>query len=404
MNEHVLKQSNGLRIPDLSGKARRQRWVWVLLLLVAVGAGIAYFTRPRAEADLYRFDRVERRTLIQLVDTSGSLDVRSRVEVPAPIAGRLTAIAVRVRQQVEKGQLLATLDARVGALAVRSAEVNVEAASGRASQAQVAVVAAQKGAERVRRLRDKGLASQQEAVEAENALDQARAAQLAARAESKLANENLAGARLQSSLSQIVAPEAGVVLRAPEDVGAAVAPEREPLFVIAAPLAVMRVEAQVSETEIANVAPGRKAEILVQALPGRSFSATVDHIGIEPKREAGVVVYPVTLLVENPDGALMPGMSARVRMEVARAQDVVSVHEAALRFSPEDAAPSSRSRVWRKNGGPNRLEPIEVTLGVSDGVYIAIEGPGIAAGDQIAIGLLRPGSGSTKPNVSLGQK
>lgn len=408
MNDHLAPQhDNGLRIPDLNTAARKRRWLWVALALVAAGVAAAILTRPTAEAAAYRYDRVERRTLVQLVDTSGSLDARRRIEVPAPVAGRLMSIAVEPRQKVEKGQLLATLDERSGEFAVRSAEVGVEAAGGRVAQAQVALGSAQKNAEHVRRLRDKGLASQQDQLQADDALQQAKAALAAARADNKLAGENAAAARMQRSLNRIVAPEAGIVLRAPEGVGAAVAPEREPLFVIAEPLEVMRVEALVSETEIASVAPGRKAEIVVQALPERSFEARVDRIGIEPKREGGVVSYPVTLLVDNADGALMPGMSARVRMEVARADNALSVHEAALRFNPEDARPGKSSRVWRRAGGINDLEPVEVKTGISDGIYVAIEGRGaapIAEGDQIAIGAVWNGRGSNKPNVSLGKK
>src|SRR5262249_53566209 len=151
-------------------------------------------------------------------------------------------------------------------------------------------------------------------------------------------------------------------------VGAAVSPARGPLFVIAEPLSTMRVEAPVSETEIAQIAPGHKAEVIVQALPGKTFTASVDSIGIEPQRESGVVAYPVTLLVDNPDNLLLPGMSVRVRMQVARADNALSVREAALRFAPADAEPAaSRSRVWRMTSTLNELEAVAVKPGISDG-------------------------------------
>jgi HlyD family secretion protein len=395
-----------LQIPRLARRATLRRALVLGGLIVIAGLAVAYSARPKAGAVLYRFERAERRTIVQLVETSGNLDVRSRVEVPAPVAGLLTEVAVAPLQHVEKGQLLAKLDQRAGLLGVRSAEVSVEAAAGRLAQATTALESARQTAARVQRLRDKGLASQQDFIEADAARQQAQAALVAARSEKKLAAQSVAAAHLQQSLTRIEAPEAGVVLRAPEAAGAAVAPEREPLFVIAAPLDVMRVEALVSETEISSVTLGKKAEVLVQALPGRSFEATVERIGIEPKREGGVVRYPVKLLVKNEDGALLPGMSARVRMEVNRVADALSVHEAAVRFSPPDADPSSTPRVWRKGDSPNQLEPIAVDTGISDGVYVAIRpvGGALAAGDEVAIGLLQPGQSSSKPKVSLGKK
>jgi len=406
VNDHALKaQDNRLQIPQLARRARLRRLLVLLVLLAAAGAAVAYYTRPKPAAELYRVDRVARRTLIQLVETTGSVDVRSRVEVPAPTAGRLTSIAVQIRQKVEKGQLLATLDERAAQLAVRSAKVGVQAAAGRVGQAQAGFVSAQQVEERVRRLHDKGLASQQELGDAQSELARARAALDALRAERKLASEQVASAELGQSMSAIVAPAAGVVLRAPDRVGAAVRPEAGPLFVISDPLDTMRIEAFVGETEIALVQPGRKAEVLVQAIPGRSFSASVERIGLEPKREGGVVQYPVSLLVDNPDGALLPGMSARVRMEVARAEQVLSVHEAALRFSPEDAEPAKpRSRVFVRSGD-NDLVEVAIEAGISDGVHTELkpaEGAQLGEGDYVAIGLLQPGQSSGKPSVSLG--
>ena len=99
----------------------------------------------------------------------------------------------------------------------------------------------------------------------------------------------------------------------------------------------MRVDASVSETEVALIRPGQEAEILVSALPNDSFRGKVEHISIEPERRDGAVMYPVRLSVDNAKGVLLPGMSARARMQVARADNVLSVHEAALRFVPTDA-------------------------------------------------------------------
>ena len=85
----------------------------------------------------------------------------------------------------------------------------------------------------------------------------------------------------------------------------------------------------------------------------------------------------------------------------------LSVHEAAVRFNPPDVERAQGSRVWRRAGGPNDLEPVDITTGVSDGVYVAVEaaaGSTLNERDEVAIGLLQPGQTSHKPSVSLGQK
>jgi HlyD family secretion protein len=352
----------------------------------------------------YRTDAVARRTIVQLVEAAGSLDVRSRVEVPAPIAARLVSVAVQPRQHVDKGQVLAILDERAVELALRSARVTVEAASGRVGQAQAGADEARRNLERARQLQAKGLATTENVANAQAALELATAAIVAARAERKLASETVAAAELGKSLAAIVAPVAGVVLVAPDRIGAAVSPDRGPLFVIGEPLDVMRVEAPVNESEIALIAIGSKAEVFVQALPNKTWSARVERIGIEPKRDGGVVLYPVSLLVDNQNGVLLPGMSVRVRVEVARAVDVLAVHEAALRFTPEDAEPApARSRVWLKHRGAAQVESVAVKTGISDGVYAVVES-GLNNGDAVAIGLLQPDQQTGTPKMSLGGK
>ena len=79
------------------------------------------------------------------------------------------------------------------------------------------------------------------------------------------------------------------------------------------PTADCSIDAPVSETDIALIKQGQKAEVRVQALPGRTFDARVERIAIEPQKKGAVVLYPVTLFVDNADGALLPGMSARAR-------------------------------------------------------------------------------------------
>jgi HlyD family secretion protein len=216
----------------------------------------------------------------------------------------------------------------------------------------------------------------------------------------------VASAQLENQLSRLESPVSGVVLRAPERLGAAVSPEAGPLFVIGEPLTSLRIDASVSETDVARVKPGTAAQIEVSAVPGRAFTGRVERVAIDANRVEGAVLYPVVLSVDNPERVLLPGMTARVRMEVARANDALSVHEAALRYTPEGApAGSPRTRVWRRIG-PDRLEPVDVRTLVSDGVYTQVEpvgGSQLKLGDALAVGLLRP-EAKDAPRVTLGKK
>jgi HlyD family secretion protein len=393
-----------LKIPALHQGSR------LLRALVAAGvlggAAAAYFayTREDAPVEQFRTVPVARRDLVQLVSATGRIDVTSRTEVPAPAPGRLLSVAVSAGDSVTAGQVLAELDARAAQLALRSAAASVEAAGGGVAKARVAVDAAEASLTRTKQLLARGLTSPEDVRQAESAVASAKASFDAAQAERRLASENAATAKLGQTLTRIDAPRAGVVLRAPERVGAAVSPDQPALFVIGDPLTTMRVDAQVSETDVGHVKVGQTASVLVSAYPGKSYPGKVERIGVDAERKDGAVLYPLRISVQNHDGTLLPGMSARVELEVARAAGALSVHEAALRFTPEgadEAAP--RSRVFVRKG-PSELSAVPVRTLVSDGVYAQVEPEGgeLPEGAQVAVGLT--GGKSSSPNVSLGGK
>jgi HlyD family secretion protein len=165
----------------------------------------------------------------------------------------------------------------------------------------------------------------------------------------------------------------------------------------------------VSESDIGLVRVGQTASFEVLSFPGRTFTAKVERLAVDPRREAGVVTYSVRLLAENPDQVLLPGMSATVKLEVARVDHVLSVRDAALRFMPADAdaTQQSEARVYLRVG-PAELRAVPVSIGLSDGMYTAItprEGQRLGEGDAVAVGVLHTEAAArSEPGISLGGK
>jgi HlyD family secretion protein len=402
-----------LQIPDVQKRARTQRLVWAVLLLAAALLALSmYRGRAQPAGELFRTVRVERRDVVRVIDATGHLDARARFEVPAPFAGRLTELLVRAGDGVKAGQLLARLDDRAGNFVVRNANASKEAATWHMAEARSAHEAASGEHTRLERLAARGLASTQEVAAAKSALARANAVLEAARAEQSVAAGQLASAKYEQRLGDIVAPIDGVLLVAPEHLGSAVTPERA-LFVVGEPLELMRVDVDVGEADIGDVRVGQETKFEVQTFPGRKFSARVQRVGVEPRRESGVVTYPVQLIAENTDRSLLPGMTAAVQLEVARASRVLAVREAALRFTPPGfPAAAPRSRLFRR-AGPEQLVALSVTPGLSDGTYTEVRPQpsaaqseaGLSERDEVAVGLLRPESASqAQPGISLGGK
>jgi HlyD family secretion protein len=260
---------------------------------------------------------------------------------------------------------------------------------------------------RTERLAERGLASASEVSAAQADLSRARAALAAARAEREVSAQNLAASDLQQALRTISAPTAGVVLSAPNSLGMIAAPERGPLFVIGSSLESMRVDAWISESEVGLVKPGQTATFTVPAYADQRFPASVTSVSVDATRTGASVRYLVRLLATNADRRLLPGMTATVRIEVGRVQGVLSVPEAALRFTPpnEPDAPA-RSRIFRLSGG--QPQPISVATGLSDGAYteVRLKEPAAARiGDAIVVGrVLDAQTSAHGPGITLGRR
>jgi HlyD family secretion protein len=168
------------------------------------------------------------------------------------------------------------------------------------------------------------------------------------------------------------------------------------LFLIATDLTKMQIDTNVSESDIGEAREGQAATFSVEAYPGRTFKGKVRQVRRAPISVQNVVTYNVVIDVDNADLALLPGLTANVRIITAEARDVLTVPAPALRFAPTRArqddgrksgarkdAASETPRVWVLRDG--RPHPVAVTPGVASTTQVAVEGE-IAEGDQVITG------------------
>ena len=126
------------------------------------------------------------------------------------------------------------------------------------------------------------------------------------------------------------------------------------------------------------------------------------QIRFNPTTQQNVVTYNVVVAVDNPDQVLMPGMTAYVSIGVAKRKDVLAVPNAALRFKPADATVKPEA----KTGGDGKsakkkkeadagivyvlrdsqVEPVTVTIGITDNRNTEIVSGELKAGEQVIVG------------------
>jgi HlyD family secretion protein len=111
------------------------------------------------------------------------------------------------------------------------------------------------------------------------------------------------------------------------------------LFTIAENLKRMQIDTTVAEADVGGIKVGQSARFTVDAFAGREFSGTVRQIRLNSQILQNDVSYNVVIDVDNPDEALLPGMTAFVNIGIDQRTNVLRIPLSALRFRPEEAAP-----------------------------------------------------------------
>jgi HlyD family secretion protein len=295
-----------------------------LVAAIAVTALLIQHYVSAKQAPAFRFTTVARGDIQALVSATGVLNAVTTVSVGTQVSGQVSALYVDFNDHVKKGQLLARIDPTIAQQGVADAQANVEKVQAQANQASG-------DQNRNRELSSSGLI-------AKNALEQGGSTLKVAQADVKSANVALQRAKQNLSFTSIYAPIDGVVVERNVNNGQTVAASLSApqLFLIANDLSHMQILAQVGESDIEQIKQGQPVKFTVQALPGQTFPGTVQQVRLQSTTTDNVVNYTVVVTLENPEGKLLPGMTARVDFLVKSATNVLKVSNAALRFKPSD--------------------------------------------------------------------
>src|SRR5262249_28647950 len=237
---------------------------------------------------------------------------------------------------VHKGQVIAKIDPTLFEGQVAQTSATLANAKAMLAKDLVNLQFQQLTYKRDQDLQARGIIAQDALDAAKTAADQAAAQVELDRAQIEQATAQLNQAKTNLEHTVISSPIDGIVTQRSVDVGQTVqasmtAPQ---LFLIAEDLTKMQVSAAVDESDIGRVRPGQDVLFRVDAYPGEEFHGMVAQIRLNPTIVNNVTTYATMINVPNKDLRLKPGMTANLRVQVARKNDVLRVPNAALRFRP----------------------------------------------------------------------
>jgi len=397
-------------------------------IIVVVVAALIGISIKRAGGDKglgVALGTVKSGAIVGKVSGPGEINPEAIVDISAHLPGKITRLAVREGDHVEKGQLLLELDQTQYRARVAEARANVESQRSQVVLAVAQHEKAQLDLKRAGDLHKSGLSSDQD-------LDLARTTARVEEARMRAAEQNSeqAVAALQAAEDDLdkcryLSPMTGVVSRLNVEEGeiAITGTMNNPGTVLLsiADLSRMEVEAEIDETDVVDVALGQKVQVKVDAFPDTSFSALVTEIAnTAVTRNKGtqeeVTNFTVkAVLVENVP-SLRPGMTATVEIETAQRSGIVKapIQAVVSRNSERETKNFERNTTKKKKGkgataqasetdsladeeGPEkRVDGVyvikdgravftPVKTGISDERFIEIES-GCSPGDQVITG------------------
>ena len=356
-----------------------------LLLVVAAAYAAWWYWSPEESPGTakYRTQVVDRGRIAQTITANGTLSPLTVVQVGTQVSGTVFRVHVDFNDLVKEGQVLAELDPALLQATLKQSEAGLE-------NARATLELARSNVSRTESLFKKNLAPDSD-------LDQARERVKVAAAQVKTAEAQVERDRTNLRYAVIRSPIAGVVINRAVNVGQTVAAsfQTPTLFQIAQDLRKMQIDTSVAEADVGSLSTSFPVSFTVDAFAGQTFQGRILQIRLNPTIQANVVTYNVVVEAENPDGKLLPGMTAHVTIRVAERSDVLRVPSAALSYRPKDrdddepVSPAPRgTRVYLLDG--DRSRAVAVRTGVTDGTHTEILEGELQPGDAVIVRATAP--------------
>jgi HlyD family secretion protein len=408
----------------------KNKWL-ILAALTALAGLIGALGLNRGSAPQHFTAKVEKGEIHDVVEATGMINAVITVQVGSQVSGTISKLYVDFNSRVHKGDIVALIDPALfnGALLqatadLENAKANLVAARANVEKAKAGLVQTKADYDRTVELFKEGVMSQQQLDLAKANYESANATVGGAvanvtQAEAQVSQKAAAVTVAQTNLNYTVirSPIDGTVVARNVDVGQTVAASLQAptVFTIAQDLTKMLVYAKTDESDVGNIKVGKPVTFKVDAFPKETFHGVVSQVRMNATTVQNVVTYDTIVEFANPELKLFPGMTAYVTIPVATVQNVLKLPNTALRYKPpmspeeilvlykqygiepggrkiaSDAAaaaepgalsggagqnppraPRSDSAVVWKLHADNSMEPIKVSLGITDHSYTEV--------------------------------
>ena len=365
--------------------------VLALVLLVVLGS-------KRETIVTVQTEKIEKRTLTQVVSATGKIQPELQVKINAEVSGEIIAMPVKEGQKVKKGDLLVKVKTDLY-MAQRDQQKAMLVV------AEANLVKAEADYNRAKGLFEKKLISDQDLETAKTSYSVQKAQWQSAKAALSQAEESLSKTTIYSPINGTIS---NLISELGERVSGSSFTQGTEIMTVAE-LRSMEARVDVDENDIVLVSIGDTSRITVDAYPDKKLTGVVYEIGNAAKTKGlgtqeEVVNFEVRIRVLNKGIELRPGMSVTADTETETRHNVLSVpiQSVTTRMPKKEPKPEDgQDEGVVVNNGKKKEETkidevvflndngkakmVKVKRGISDDSYVEIT-EGISGGEEVISG------------------
>ena len=371
-----------------------KKGLWALVLCFVAYTFYVLWAQSQPKPDVYQLLTPTQRTIKRVCIATGAIESRRQIEVKPRATGTITQICVTIGQTVTAGQDIAIIEIIPDMYSLSEAKSNVELS-------RLKMEESQREADRISALYKKGVVSREEYDKAISLLDIDKETHAKAKSALDVVLTGSSSRAGNVNTTIVKAPISGTIVSLPLKEGTSVvatnAYNQGTTVATIADLTQLRFSGMVDESEVERIHIGMPMNITIGATMGASstsrmsrpcrdsslYTGNIEEIASGSTLDNGTVMYEIKGSVKPAEGVkdiCRSGYSANAEIVTDRAEDVLSVEEAAIEFSGDS---TFVYRLLTPAGSDKQeYERIPATIGLSDGIYVELIS-GVKKGDVL---------------------
>lgn len=366
--------------------------ITLLVIVIAFSAGIWYiYSKDKTNPVVFQTETASIRTIVKKTVATGNIVPKEEVFIKPNISGIIHEIFVVAGDVVVAGDLIAKVKVVPNINSLNSAKNNINSAKTQVETARLALESQKSIYLRQKELFDKAVVSANEFDQALLSYNQAQQRYnqenvllTAAQQTFDIVKTGTAKGLGAAANTEIRATVSGMILDIPVKVGNQVIESNNfndgTTIATIADVEQMIFEGKVDESEVGKITENLPLEITVGAIENKKFKAVLDFIAPKGVSENGAIQFEIKGTLNNQNATFIrAGLSANASIILARAENVLSIKEALVQYDPKTKKPFVEIAT-----GAQEFQRKEISLGVSDGLYVEVL-EGVTQQDNIKV-------------------